>query len=111
MTITQFEKLLAEAMGKAPPKKTAATRNEELISRYSERLISAGEDRASFEVAMSDLLAEKGARVAELSAIAQSYVGGTSAYKKKADAIKDIRLRFDSKLAATRRLEAQSDIF
>ena len=79
-------------MGKAPAPKKAARRNDDLINRYSERLSAAGDDRASFEGIMSELLADRSARMAELSAIAQGYVGGTSAYKKKADAIKDIRL-------------------
>lgn len=113
LTVAQFERLVAEAMGKAPPPKKAAakTLNEELVARYSGKLAAAGEDRARFEGAMSELMADKSVRISEWSAIAHAYVGGTSAYKKKADAIKDIRLRFDAKLSATRRLEAQSDIF
>lgn len=111
LTIAQFEKLLSEAMGKAPPPRTTVRKNDELIATYSQRLVAAGEDRASFEGVISELLADKAARIGELSAIAQAYVGGTSAYKKKTDAIKDIRLRFDGKLATSRRLHAQSEIF
>lgn len=112
LTVAQFEKLVAEAMGKAPPPKKATKKlNEDLVSIYSGKLEAAGEDRASFEGAMSELMADKNLRIGEWSAIAKAYAGGTSAYKKKADAIKDIRLRFDAKLSATRRLEAQSDIF
>lgn len=112
LTVAQFERLLAEAMGEAPPPKKANKKfNEALVASYAARLSAAGEDRASFEGVMSQLMADGNVRTPEWSAIAQTYVGGTSAYKKKPDAIKDIRLRFDAKLSTTRRLEAQSDIF
>ena len=111
LTVAEFEKLVADAMGKAPPKPAAKALNKDLVVAYREKVVAAGEDPASFEGVMSELSADKSVRIAELSAIAQAYVGGTSAYKKKADAIRDIRLRFASKRSATRRLEAQSDIF
>lgn len=112
LTVAQFEKLVADAMGKAPPPRSANRKTDgSLVAIYIGKLATSGEDRAAFEGVISELMADKNARLGELSAIAQAYVGGTSAYKKKDDALRDIRLRFDAKLAATRRLNAQSEIF
>lgn len=112
LTVAQFEKLVSEAMGKAPPPKPAGKPiNNDLVADYFGKLVAAGEDRAAFEGVMAGVMADTGIRTGELSAIARAYVGGSSAYKKKADAITDIRLCFEAKVSTTRRLRAQSDIF
>lgn len=112
LTVAQFEKLVSDGMGKGPPLKPAGRKaNSDLVANYFGKLVAAGEDRAAFEGVMAELMADPGIRIAELSGVARAYVGGSSAYKKKSDAITDIRLRFEAKVTTTRRLTAQSDIF
>ncbi|MBN9265724.1 MAG: hypothetical protein J0I75_14400, partial [Hyphomicrobium sp.] len=70
-----------------------------------------GGDRSNLESVLSEMKINKRVRAGEASEIAQRYVGGTSKYKSKADALKEIKLRFEASLRASQRLGAASEIY
>lgn len=112
LTVAQFCKncdlLIGSREGSAAGR---ATVNSDAVAAYLEKLSGCEGDRAQFQAVLAKLQADKQLRIGEISAIAQGYVGGTSKYKKKADAFKDISLRFDAHIAGAQRLAAAADIF
>lgn len=90
---------------------TRSTINEAAVTSYLNELSRCGSDRAQFEGVLAKLKADKNLRIGEINAIAQGYVGGTSKYKKKVDAFRDISLRFDAHMSGVQRLAASSEIF
>ena len=115
LTVTQFckkcDSLAASQAGAARGAPARPTVNQNAVASYVERLSSAGGDQAQFEGVLAEMKADKSLRLAEIGAIAQAFVGGTSKYSKKADAFKDISLRFDAHISGKQRLSAASDIF
>lgn len=111
LSITQLVKLLEKRDGTSKKAGAAKQVDEDVVSRYGDMLTKSRNDPSRFDIVFSELQTDKQVRLPEIDAIARQFVGGTRAYKKKADALKDIRLRFDAGLAAQRRREASSGIF
>lgn len=118
--LSQFDKLDVEevcsSMGvpAAPANVTKAARAQidtAIVDDFSVKLSELGSDRSSLESLLSEMKTNKRVRAGEASEIAQRYVGGTSKYKSKADALKDIKLRFEASLRASQRLSAASGIY
>jgi hypothetical protein len=118
--LAQFDKQdVSELCGnvgvpESPPrtaKSVASVIDSALVDDYAASLAGLESDRSSLQDVLSQMKSDKRIRVAEASAIAQRYVGGTSKYKSKADAIKEIKLRFEAGLRAGQRLRAASDIY
>lgn len=110
LSISALVKSIAEPSA-APKSVRPKQLNEDVVAHYSVRLSDARHDRDRFDAVFMELQSDKRVKVAEADAIARQFVGGTSAYKKRADALKDIRLRFDASVAGDRRREASSEIF
>jgi hypothetical protein len=116
--LSQFDKLdvdeVCSSTG-APPSKLAKAANTqsntEIVDEFSARLGGIGNVRADLERVLSEMKSDKRVRVSEASEIAQRYVGGTSKYKSKADALKEIKLRFEAGLRAAQRIGAASEIY
>ncbi len=89
--------------GAPPAPRPSKQADSSLVTEYSDMFKAAAGDRARFELAFSQLRSDKRVRLAELNEIALRYVGGTSKYKSKADAMKEIKLRFDAGLNAAAR--------
>ena len=116
--LSQFDKLdvdeVCSSTG-APHSKLAKAANTqsntEIVDEFSARLGGIGNVRADLERVLSEMKSDKRVRVSEASEIAQRYVGGTSKYKSKADALKEIKLRFEAGLRAAQRIGAASEIY
>ena len=117
--LSQFDSqdvdVLCRSEGKPSPppsrSKTSAEIDVTLVDSYVANLRQVMGDRPRFEAVMSQIKADKKLRIGELSEIAKCYVGGTNKYKSKADALKEIKLRFDAGMNAARRSDATSEIF
>lgn len=118
--LSHFDKLDVEevcsssGVPEAPskPAKPARTQiDSAVVDDFSTKLADIGTDRSTLENLLSEMKADKRVRVGEASEIAQRYVGGTSKYKSKADALKEIKLRFEASLRAAQRLSAASEIY
>ena len=116
--LSQFDKLgvdeVCSSAGVPPIKstKTAGTQiDTAIVDEFSTRLSGLGSERSNLECVLSEMKSDKRVRVAEASEIAQRYVGGTSKYKSKADALKEIKLRFEAGLRAAQRIGAASEIY
>lgn len=94
-----------------PSKPVRAQVDSTVVDEYSAKLAGLGTDRSHLESLLSEMKADKRVRVGEASEIAQRYVGGTSKYRSKVDALKEIKLRFDASLRAAQRLSAASKIY
>lgn len=118
--LSQFDKLDVEEICKSsgvpetptkPVKPPRTQIDSAVVDDFSAKLGDIGTDRSTLENLLSEMKADKRVRVGEASEIAQRYVGGTSKYKSKADALKEIKLRFDASLRAAQRLSAASEIY
>lgn len=112
LTVAQFckkcEQLTADG---ASTKPRPAKLDDVAVSKYLDKLSACVDDRAQLESVLSTIKADKAVRIGELNEIARRYVGGTNRYRKKTDAYKDIKLRFESHIAATQRAAAASEIY
>lgn len=111
LNVQQFVEL-CERMGPeggvAPvPPETLST----VVDDYVGKLTGVQADKAAFEALLAQMKADRTLKGGDVSEIARRYVGGTSKYAKKADAFKDIELRFEARRRAISRLDAASNIF
>jgi hypothetical protein len=112
LTVSQFCKKCESINVQAgPPRKIPSSINEELAASYARSLSDALESQQNFDAVLSSIKGDKRVRLPELTIIAHKFVGGVNKYKKTAEALKDIKLRFEAHMAAQRRLNAASDIF
>lgn len=119
MWLRQFDKLDVEELCSTSGVPNAPTRStgtraqidSAIVDDFSAKLSAPENDRSRFEAILSDMKSDKRVRVAEASEIARRYVGGTSKYKSKTDALKEIKLRFEAGLRASQRLRAASEIY
>ena len=111
LSVAQFCKTCEQLKPTAPTSTKPAAIADALVDSYVTLLKDATGDRDKFNAVMTKLKADKSVRIAELSEIAQQFVGGTSKYTRKPDAYKEITLRFEAHLRAVKRLDAASDIF
>ena len=116
--LSQYDKLDVDEICSSsgtPATKSAKAANTQIdtatVDAFSVRLSALGSDRTNLERVLSEMKSDKRVRVAEASEIAQRYVGGTSKYKSKADALKEIKLRFEAGLRAAQRIGAASEIY
>lgn len=89
----------------------AQTTTAAAVDAYVQSLTDAQGDKAAFEAVVARMKADRALKGGDVGEIARRYVGGTSKYAKKADAYKDIELRFEAHRRAVSRLDAASDIF
>lgn len=94
-----------------PKTKTPTKVDEAAVDEYLGKLSRSTGDRGQFELVLSQLSADNRIKKGEIIALAQRYVGGTTPYKSKVDALKEIRLRFGAGVLAGARLKAASDIY
>lgn len=114
--LAQFDKLEVEEVcsGSPSPARPAPARSQidgGIVESYLARLVGSAGSRPTFEQALSELKTDKRVRNIELNEIAQRYVGGTSKYKNKTDAFKEMKLRFEAGISAANRLKASAEIF
>ena len=109
-SVAQFCKATETLMAQKPAAKSRPV-NEAIVSSYAAELTASRGDRAQLEAILAKMKADKQVLIGELDEIARRFVGGTTKYKNKADAYKEIKLTFEAHIAAGRRLDAASEIF
>lgn len=111
LSVQQFvdlcERMDVAGASPAVPTEPAST----MVDDYVAKLAGVQADKAAFEALLAQMKADRLLKGSDVAEIARRYVGGTSKYSKKADAFKDIELRFEARRRAINRLDAASNIF